>query len=259
MLARRIAIQDDCVSVFDIRFLRRGYPAARDRLSGGGLMVVPSAPSLMPAEHDDDYYRALKGSDFAIPDSGLMVLAMRLLHRVRMERLSGLEFLRRYLADLAMQDEPGLYLVEPSAADHEANSACLAGLGVNYDPGACYLAPMYREPEVRDRRLLEDVEARRPAVVLINLGGGVQERVGYFLRQNLSYRPAIVCTGAAIAFLSGRQVRIPGWADYLYLGWLFRCCSNPRRFLPRYLYGLKLVSRLAGCALERGGRTPASP
>ncbi len=50
----------------------------------------------------------------------------------------------------------------------------------------------------------------------------MQERLGYALRKQLSYKPAILCLGAAIAFLSGGQANIPNWADRLMLGWLFR-------------------------------------
>jgi len=72
-------------------------------------------------------------------------------------------------------------------------------------------------------------------------GGGTQERLGAYLKQNLSYRPSIHCIGAAIAFLSGDQVHIPVWADRLYLGWLYRCISEPRRYVPRYWDARKLV------------------
>jgi UDP-N-acetyl-D-mannosaminuronic acid transferase (WecB/TagA/CpsF family) len=36
-------------------------------------------------------------------------------------------------------------------------------------------------------------------------------------------------------------VSIPAWADYLYLGWLFRSLSEPRKFFPRYWKARKLV------------------
>jgi UDP-N-acetyl-D-mannosaminuronic acid transferase (WecB/TagA/CpsF family) len=61
------------------------------------------------------------------------------------------------------------------------------------------------------------------------------------LKQNLQPLPAIHCIGAAIAFLSGDQVRIPLWVDRLYLGWLLRCLSQPRRYVPRYWSARKLV------------------
>jgi N-acetylglucosaminyldiphosphoundecaprenol N-acetyl-beta-D-mannosaminyltransferase len=80
--------------------------------------------------------------------------------------------------------------------------------------------------------------------VILSLGGGVQERLGHYLRQNLSYRPAILCTGAAIAFLSKQQANIPPWADRLMLGWLMRVIYAPRKFLPRYRKALQLAPLL---------------
>jgi UDP-N-acetyl-D-mannosaminuronic acid transferase (WecB/TagA/CpsF family) len=56
--------------------------------------------------------------------------------------------------------------------------------------------------------------------------------------------PAIHCIGAAIAFLSGDQVHIPAWADRFYLGWLFRCLSSPKRYVPRYLDAFGLAPLL---------------
>ena len=71
----------------------------------------------------------------------------------------------------------------------------------------------------------------------------VQEKLGLHLKQHAQDRPAIHCVGAAIGFLSGDQVRIPLWADRYaqVLGWFFRCVSNPKRFLPRYLGALRLA------------------
>ena len=65
-----------------------------------------------------------------------------------------------------------------------------------------------------------------------------------FLKNNLSYQPSILCTGAAIAFFTRQQVIIPRWVDKIYLGWLWRCFSNPRVFIPRYLKGIKLIFML---------------
>jgi UDP-N-acetyl-D-mannosaminuronic acid transferase (WecB/TagA/CpsF family) len=63
-----------------------------------------------------------------------------------------------------------------------------------------------------------------------------------YLKQHLTYMPAIHCIGAAIAFLSGDQVMIPVWGDRFYLGWLLRCRSDPKRFIPRYWGARKLIA-----------------
>jgi UDP-N-acetyl-D-mannosaminuronic acid transferase (WecB/TagA/CpsF family) len=72
----------------------------------------------------------------------------------------------------------------------------------------------------------------------------VQERLGAGLRAALAAagrRPAIVCTGAALAFLTGGQVHIPVWVDRACLGWLWRLCAEPRRLWRRTLLALGLA------------------
>jgi hypothetical protein len=52
--------------------------------------------------------------------------------------------------------------------------------------------------------------------------------VGLYLKRSLSYEPGIHCIGAAIAFLSGDQARIPLWGDRLGLaGSCAASCSRP--------------------------------
>ncbi|MBW1700409.1 MAG: WecB/TagA/CpsF family glycosyltransferase [Deltaproteobacteria bacterium] len=70
---------------------------------------------------------------------------------------------------------------------------------------------------------MEILEKRKPKYVLINIGGGTQEKLGLFLKKNLSYKPGIICNGAAIAFLTEKQVSIPTFFDAFYMGWLLKC------------------------------------
>jgi UDP-N-acetyl-D-mannosaminuronic acid transferase (WecB/TagA/CpsF family) len=77
---------------------------------------------------------------------------------------------------------------------------------------------------------------------MLGVGSGRQEPLGFYLKEKLSYRPALHCIGAAIAFLSGDQVRIPVWVDRFALGWLWRCLSNPKRYVPRYWEARHLAS-----------------
>jgi len=103
----------------------------------------------------------------------------------------------------------------------------------------CYVAPWYGQ-EVQDRNLLSQIERQRSAHVIVAIGSGPQEKLGYYLCENLSYRPAIHCTGAALGFITGDQRAIPDWADRFYLGWLWRLFAQPRTFIPRLSRALEL-------------------
>lgn len=227
--------------ILGIRFHTGDLPQAIARTLSGGLVVAPSAPVLVDLDSDPAHRQALEGSDFAITDSGFFVLLWRLLHGRRLPRISGLRFLRSLIDQPPFRQPGASFWVMPSAEDAAANRAWLKTQGIDLTEDDCYLAPRYPSGALEDPALLARIKARRPRFVVLCIGGGVQERLGYYLRRNLAYTPAILCTGAAIAFLSGRQVRIPLWADRLMLGWLFRSLHSPARFVPRYLKSLRLA------------------
>jgi UDP-N-acetyl-D-mannosaminuronic acid transferase (WecB/TagA/CpsF family) len=207
----------------------------------GGLVVVPSAPVLVDLAGDPAQREALEASDLALTDSAFLVLLWLVFKAQRIPRLSGLRFLRQLLKQPDFRQPGATFWVMPTAEGSKADRNWLNSNGLSIEPEDCYAAPIYPRGPLEDRALLSLVESRRPKYVVINLGGGVQERLGYFLRNHLSYRPAIICTGAAIAFLSGQQANIPPWADRLFLGWLLRSLNDPKRFVPRYWKALKLV------------------
>ena len=105
------------------------------------------------------------------------------------------------------------------------------------------MAPIYGS-RTEDPTLIEYLRRNRVKHVVVTVGGGTQERLGLYIKRNLAYSPEIHCIGAAIAFLSGDQVKIPDWADAMYLGWLVRCLSAPRRYVPRYWSSFSVVSLL---------------
>jgi len=230
--------------VLGLNFYDGDFAGLLDLTCRGGLVVVPSAPVLVNLTGDPAQREALLGSDFAITDSGFMVLLWLARRGERLPRISGLRFLRGLLARPEFREAGATCWIMPSAEDARANCAWLAAQGVAVAEDDCYIAPQYPGGRLADAALLATIESRRPKFVVINVGGGVQERLGYYLRTHLSHRPAILCTGAAIAFLSGRQVPIPVWADRLVLGWLFRSLASPRSFIPRLWKGLRLAPLL---------------
>ena len=73
--------------ILGIRFFTGSAAEAVAIALGGGLVVVPSAPVLVNAMDDPATQAALLDSDFAITDSGLMILLWSLLRRERIPRV----------------------------------------------------------------------------------------------------------------------------------------------------------------------------
>ena len=231
-------------TILGINFFVGSLEALLDRTSKGGLVVVPAAPALAELEGNLPYRRALENASFAITDSSFLVLLWFLRKGELLERISGLRYLRGLIGDPAFRRKEATYWIMPSQEDMNVNLSWLNAGGFALTEGNCYLAPHYPKGAVVDEVLLARIEACRPAYIVIYIGGGTQEILGAYLFRQLSYKPAIICTGAAIAFLSGRQANIPPWVDKLMLGWLARCLSEPRKFIPRYWRGFRLIGIL---------------
>jgi N-acetylglucosaminyldiphosphoundecaprenol N-acetyl-beta-D-mannosaminyltransferase len=226
------AVESHFRSILGVRFFIADLQGLLAEVAKGkGLVVFPSAPVMVRLEEDPAHRQALEGADFAVTDSALMVLLWLARTGERIRRISGLRFLRAYLTPECVGSAGRTFWVMPSTDDAEANRAWLASRAIAVDAGDVYIAPHYpRAGDIEDEALLAAVQARRPQVIFVCLSGGVQERLGWFLRKRMGASATILCVGGAIAFLSGRQNAIPVWADRLGLGWLLRLIAAPRSF-----------------------------
>jgi UDP-N-acetyl-D-mannosaminuronic acid transferase (WecB/TagA/CpsF family) len=237
----QIAVTSSNEQILGISFFTGMAAEAVARINAsGGFLVAPSAPGMVRLVEDEPYRRAMLAANVAIPDSGFMVLLWRLLGHRGIERLSGLKYLQQLLVTWQGEGIAEIFYVLPNAAAQEKLLEWSRRESFPVKIDNCYIAPHYGR-EIEDRRLLDLLEERRPAHVLIGIGSGPQEKLGHYLRENLKFRPASHCIGAALGFITGHQTSIPDWADRLYLGWLLRFVAQPRLFAPRVLMALRLA------------------
>jgi len=157
--------------------------------------------------------------------------------------------------------------VVPTVEEQQRIETYLSQQDFNLSHHHFYLAPVYagsKDSPIEDPTLLKCIRSTSPDWVILCIAGGKQEKLGLFLRDALrnkrqgtsakeqkdsdrfqthhstSRLPAILCTGAAIAFFTGGQARIPQWVDRLYLGWLARILKSPKKYFYRYFQALRL-------------------
>jgi UDP-N-acetyl-D-mannosaminuronic acid transferase (WecB/TagA/CpsF family) len=228
--------------VLGVPFFAGSLDAACTVATSGGLLTAPSGPGLAcDLVQQPEYRRALQASDVVLTDSAFMVLLWRLRTGRRLPRNSGLAFLRIWMNRDVMREPGSVLWVMPTAVEADHSLRWLQAAGYPVTAEEFYVAPNYPAGAIADWDLLRYIELRRPKIVYVAIGGGVQERLGVFLRDQLSYRPLILCLGAALAFITGAQVRIAPWVDRCGLGWLWRIGSDPRRYGRRYLRAMKLA------------------
>jgi len=216
-----------------------------------GYVVAPAAPALANIERDAGYLHALSNADVAIADSGFMVLLWRILRGRKLSRISGLSYLQTLLENSALREPGRTFFILPSSEAREKAVPWLCSQGFEISERECYVAPIYGG-DVADEKLAILLGRSRPEHVIVGLGGGTQEKLGCYLRDNLPYRPAIHCIGAAVGFLTGDQKPIPVWADRLYVGWLLRLIRAPQRYALRF----SRAFALPGMILRYGSEIP---
>jgi exopolysaccharide biosynthesis WecB/TagA/CpsF family protein len=198
----------------------------------GGMVVAPAAPSMVNLRYDRDYRDALAAAEFAIADSGWMVLLWKIRTGRRLTRISGFAYTKRLLEHETVRKANAVMWIVPSPSARDKLVALLRRREIPAADTNVYVAPRYARP-VRDETLLDRIRHQRPAHIVIAVGGGVQDKLGHYLKDRVDYKPAIHCIGAALGFLTGDQIAIPDWADRLYLGWLVRLFAQPGIFIPR--------------------------
>lgn len=204
-----------------------------------GLFVFPSGFGLASIEKNNFYHTALKKADHVFFDSGFFVILLRIFKNIKVEKFSGFKFLVLLFNFLSKNKTKSIFCIDPNLEFSKSNRQYLKNLGLKkvYN----YVAPTYNLKNLLDKNLLEKINKIKPDFILTNIGGGVQEVLGLYLKDNLKFKSSIICTGGAISFLTGDQAPINNIIDKFYLGWLVRLIFNPLIFFKRFLYALRLL------------------
>tara|TARA_B100001093_G_scaffold520448_1_gene616051 strand:+ start:532 stop:1263 length:732 start_codon:yes stop_codon:yes gene_type:complete len=206
-----------------------------------GLFVFPSGPGLATIKNNFEYLQSLRNSDFVFFDSGYFVLLLKILKNINVEKFSGYRFLRLLFKQFKKNKNFKILSVDPSKKLSITNRNFFINLGIRKKKIVNYISPIYNNSKIEDKKLLRIVNTIKPNYIILNLGGGVQEILGFYLKKNLKFKTKIICTGAAISFFTKDQAPINSLLDKFFLGWLTRIIFNSRTYFPRYFKALKLL------------------
>ena len=209
-----------------IKFFNNSFINIFKKINKGGVLVAPAASALSQICKKKKYFIAIKSADIAILDSGLFCILVRIFLKKKVKKLSGYLFLRKFI-DLEQVKKKKILLVDPSNIESKLNFRFLKNNGFTNITN--YVAPNYKE-KIKDLKLLKIIKKVKPRYIVINIGGGIQEILGIYIKDNADKKISIFCTGAAIAFLTGRQAPINDFVDKFYLGWFWRLIYNPNSY-----------------------------
>jgi len=212
----------------------------KNLIKKNGVFIFPSGPGLATIDNKTNYYNSLKKADYVFFDSGYFVLLLRFLKNIRVNKFSGFRFINYLFNYIQDNKNQKIFLINPDKKNSKKNLDIIKNLGVSLKNIKNYVAPIYNDDQIEDFVLLEKLHSFKPKIILINIGGGIQEILACYLKEKIKFKSKIICTGAAISFFTGEQAPIKSFFDYFYLGWLVRIIFNPKIFFIRYFRAINL-------------------
>lgn len=222
----------------DIKFYNYSFNKIVKKINKGGYLVAPAASALTNINKNKDYHKSLINSDVAIFDSGFFCILLRIFRNIKVKKLSGYLFLKKFL-NMKFKKKTRFFLIDPNTIESKLNLDYLSNKKIQNVES--YVAPLYKKNKLNDKILLNKIISFKPKYILINLGGEIQELLALYLKQKLKFKTSIICTGAAIAFLTKSQAPINDFVDKYYLGWMVRILFGPRKHFLRFLKSLLLL------------------
>jgi N-acetylglucosaminyldiphosphoundecaprenol N-acetyl-beta-D-mannosaminyltransferase len=215
--------------------LRRITGWAGSRNGHAPRRVMYANAHVLNQSADDPALRAaLESADLVYCDGYGVRLAAKALERPVPHRMTGADWIWG-LAALCEQTGESVYLLgsEPGVARQAADRlrSTYPGLDVvgahhgYFDPGSAH-----------DDRVVEDINERRPSILLVGMGTPKQE---LWVQRNAERLDVDVLwtVGALFDVVSGKVPRAPGWLADNGLEWIFRLAIEPGRMWRRYLLG----------------------
>ena len=221
-----------------IKFYNTDFNNIFKKIYKGGYLVAPAASSLSKIYDNNNYYKSLINSDVAILDSGFFCILLRIFKKEKVKKLSGFFFLKKFL-NLKFNKNTTFLSIDPNQEESKVNYEYLKKKKIK--KVISYVAPNYKK-KIYDRKLINIIKKKRPKYIIINIGGEVQEILAAFIKKNINYNISIMCTGAAIAFLTKKQAPLMNdLVDRFYLGWFVRLLDNPIKYTSRIVSSLTLI------------------
>ena len=220
----------------NIKFYDYSFIQILKKIKFGGYLVAPAASSLSRIYINKKYYEALKNSTVAIFDSGFFCILLFLFKGIKVRKFSGYLFLKKLINNELKNKK--VLSIDPSKKESFLNKKYFQK---NKIKSHSYIAPFYKK-NYYDERLFTIIKQINVDYIIINIAGEKQEILAYELHKKFKKRKLkIICTGAAIGFLTGAQIKINDTVDKFFLGWFFRLLSNPKIYYKRVLSSLLLL------------------
>jgi N-acetylglucosaminyldiphosphoundecaprenol N-acetyl-beta-D-mannosaminyltransferase len=197
-----------------------------------GYVVPVNLYHLVKLRSDDGSLRsAFADAAFVVPD-GRPLLWMARLRGIKLHLITGSDFLVP-MCQAAAREKRSIFFF---GTTFDVLTECARRLRASIDGleiRGVYSPPFGFEKDPSECQLAEDaINGAAPDIVFVALGVPKQE---IWARKNAAkLKIQVICVGASIDFLAGKQRRAPLVVRRMGFEWLWRALSEPRRLGTRY-------------------------
>jgi N-acetylglucosaminyldiphosphoundecaprenol N-acetyl-beta-D-mannosaminyltransferase len=192
-------------------------------------VMTPNSEMLVAARTQSAFRQVLERSDLNLPDSQGIVWMGRYTGQMIPERVTGIDTVTAFSAQLTEADS--IFLL--GAAPGIAEQAALTLLARN--PHLQIAGTYAGSPRAEDATMIIDqINAVHPDILLVAYGAPAQD---LWIASHLKALPSVkiaMGVGGTLDFLAGTQKRAPLFLQRLGLEWFWRLLREPRR-LPRII------------------------
>lgn len=207
------------------------------------MICTPNPEMVMAAQDDDEFRKILNSSSLNIPDGNGIVWASKKVGDRLPERVAGYDFIHK-IFELGQDMDISFYFLgsKPGVAEKAKNKIEEQYVGIEVVGTNDGYFSVEDEAKIVDK-----INADKPDILLVAMGAPKQERFIYKYMNKLNCKVA-VGVGGCFDVISGDVKRAPKLFIKLKLEWLYRACTDFRRFkrlvaIPKFMNRVKKVSR----------------
>jgi len=220
------------LSILDVRVDNINRKQALDRIQqfivsrngrGARKVYFTNVHSIHVARRNDELRSGINAADLVLPDGSGLKIAGRILSKTNIENLNGTDFTPELLR-LAEDRRWTVYLY---GAETSVLENCRGNLQRQY-PRLQIVGLQHGYISMTEQELfLEDINQKKPDIVLVALGTPAQE---FWIARNAPELNAGVClaVGGLFDFIAGKHSRAPQWMRALGIEWLYRLIQDPK-------------------------------
>ncbi len=180
---------------------------------------------------DNNFKQLINGADIVTPDGRPLGWALKFLHHIKQDRVSGMDLLPDLLEEMRIRNL-SVYFYGGSSELLDKTETYLKTKYQDLRIAGLYSPRFNQMKPEEEEEIVEIINTSNANVVFVVLGCPKQEKWMALMKGRID--AVMIGIGGALPVIVGVRKRAPMWMREGGLEWLFRLVQEPRRLFRRY-------------------------